>query len=71
MKHENLIKLRFEMMIQSYHELMIEISQKYMQKQTFWMNKIDEDNDWQKNEKNEMMNLQTKHMMHIVEMIYA
>lgn len=71
MKHKSLIELRFEMMIQSYRELTIEISRRYMQEQTFWMNENDEDDDWQKSEKNEMMNLQTKHTTHVVEMIYA
>ncbi len=58
-------------MIQLYHELMIEISRKYMQEQIFQMNENDEDDDWQKNEKNEMMNLQMRHTTHVVEMIYA
>jgi len=71
MKRESLIELKFEMMIQSYRELMIEISRRYMQEQTFRMNENDEDDDWQKSEKNEMMNLQTRHTTHVVEMIYA
>jgi len=45
MKHKSLIELRFKMMIQLYHELMIEISRKYMQEQIFQMNENDEDDD--------------------------
>ncbi len=45
MKRESLIELKFKMMIQLYHELMIEISWRYMQKQTFQMNKNDENDD--------------------------
>ncbi len=71
MKRKSLIELKFEMTIQSYRELMIEISRRYMQEQTFRMNENDEDDDWQKSEKNEMMNLQTRHTTHVVEMIYA
>ncbi len=71
MKHESLIKLRIKMMIASYRELMIEISCKYISEQKFQMNENDEDDDWQKNEQNEMLNLQMKHSTHVVEMIYA
>ena len=35
------------------------------------MNENDEDDDWQKDEKNKVMNLQTGHTTHVAEMIYA
>jgi len=71
MKCESLIELRVKMMIASYRELTIEISRRYMQERKFQMNENDADDDWQKNEQNEMLNLQTKHTTHVVEMIYA
>jgi len=71
MKRESLIGLRLELTIQSYRELAIEISRRYMQGQAFRMNENDEDGDWQKGEKDEMMNLQTGHTTHVAGMIYA
>ncbi len=71
MKRKSLIELRVKMMIASYRELMIEISCRYMQEREFQMNENNADDDWQKNEQNEMLNLQMKHTTHVVEMIYA
>ena len=45
MKRESLMRLRLKLTIQSYRELMIEISRRYMQEQTFRMNENDEDDD--------------------------
>ena len=45
MKRESLMKLKLKLTIQSYRELMIEISRRYMQEQAFQMNENDEDDD--------------------------
>jgi len=71
MKRESLIGLRLKLTIQSYRELTIEISRRYMQEQAFRMNENNEDDDWQKGEKDEVMNLQAGHTTHVAEMIYA
>jgi len=71
MKCKSLIELKIEMMIALYRELMIEISRKYMSEQKVQMNENDEDDDWQKNEQNKMLNLQMRHLTHVVEIIYA
>ena len=63
--------MRLKLTIQSYRELTIEISRRYMQGQAFRMNENDKDDDWQKGEKNEVMNLQTRHTTHVTGMIYA
>jgi len=71
MKRESLVGLGFEMTIQSYRELAIGISRRYMRGQAFRMDEDDEDGDWQEGEKNEVMNLQAGHTAHVAGMIYA
>jgi len=71
MKRESLMGLRLELTIQSYRELTIEISRRYMQGQAFRMDEDDEDGDWQKGEKDEVMDLQAGHTAHVAGMIYA
>ncbi len=71
MKRESLVGLRFEMTIQSYRELAIGISRRYMRGQAFRMDEDDEDGDWQEGEKDEVMDLQAGHTAHVAGMIYA
>ena len=71
MKRESLVGLGLELTIQSYRELAIGISRRYMQGQAFRMDEDDEDGDWQEGEKDEVMDLQAGHTAHVAEMIYA
>ncbi len=71
MKRESLVGLGLELTIQSYRELTIGISRRYMQGQAFRMDEDDEDGDWQEGEKDEVMDLQAGHTAHVAGMIYA
>jgi RecQ family ATP-dependent DNA helicase len=72
MKRESHVGLGLELTIQSYRELAIGISRKYMRGgQAFRMDEDDEDGDWQEGEGDEIMDLQAGHTAHVAGMIYA
>lgn len=71
MKRESLVGLGLELTIQSYRELAIGISRRYMRGQAFRMDEDDEDGDWQEGEKDEVLDLQAGHTAHVAGMIYA
>jgi hypothetical protein len=71
-KRENIIKIRVELGIQSYRNLAIKISRRYMRKKkVFRPDEDDENGDRNKNTKYEITAEQAEHTSHVKSMIYA
>ena len=55
-----------------YREINIVISRRWIRKQNaFWMNENDEDDEWNKNDNNQIANEQVEHTFHVTKIIYV
>ena len=72
LKRKSEIEMKVRLTIQSYQEISIAMSRRWMRKQnTFRTNENDEDRDWNKNNNDRIANEQVDHTSHVTRIIYA
>ena len=72
LKEKSEIEMRVRLTIQSYREISIAISRRWVRKQNaFRRNENDEDENWNENDDDRIANEQVDHTFHVTRMIYA